>query len=520
MVQKKYIEITIEGTNDLPVISGDLVSTLIEDSSGENLTASGVITITDVDAGESAFVPETINGTYGNLTVDVQGQWTYIADNSQSAIQELGTDDRLTEIITVTSVDGTIQQIEITIEGTNDIPNINGDLASTLIDDGSGENLTASGIITITDVDAGESAFIPETINGTYGSLTINAEGHWTYSAGNNQSTVQELGAGDRLTDTLIVFSADGTTQQIEIIIEGTNDIPIISGDLASTLIEDSSGENLTASGVITITDTDVGESAFVPETINGTYGNLTVDAQGQWTYIADNSQSAIQELGTEDRLTEIITVTSVDGTTQQIEITIEGTNDIPNINGDLVSTLIEDSSGENLTASGVITITDVDAGESAFVPETINGTYGNLTVDVQGQWTYIADNSQSAIQELGTDDRLTEIITVTSVDGTTQQIEITIEGTNDIPVISGDVAGLLMEDSSGENLTVSGVTTITDVDANESAFIPETINGTYGSLTVDAQGQWTYSVDNTSNTIQTLGEGEQFNGYHYRLYC
>ncbi|UTW43330.1 VCBS domain-containing protein [bacterium SCSIO 12844] len=53
-----------------------------------------------------------------------------------------------------------------------------------------------------------------------------------------------------------------------------------------------------------------------------------------------------------------------------------------------------------------------------------------------------LADNSQSAIQALGDGDTLTDTITVTSDDGTTQDITITITGTNDDPTIGGDTTG------------------------------------------------------------------------------
>ena len=37
----------------------------------------------------------------------------------------------------------------------------------------------------------------------------------------------------------------------------------------------------------------------------------------------------------------------------------------------------------------------------------------------------------------------------MTSLDGTEQSIEITITGTNDVPVISGDVSGSVVEDEA-----------------------------------------------------------------------
>ncbi|UTW43341.1 VCBS domain-containing protein [bacterium SCSIO 12844] len=93
------------------------------------------------------------------------------------------------------------------------------------------------------------------------------------------------------------------------------------------------------------------------------------------------------------------------------------------------------------LTTSGTLTISDTDTGEAVFNAETISGTYGDLTSKrmVTGA---IPDNSQSAIQALGDGDTLTDTITVTSDDGTTQDITITITGTNDDPTIGGDTTG------------------------------------------------------------------------------
>ncbi|UTW43995.1 VCBS domain-containing protein [bacterium SCSIO 12844] len=42
------------------------------------------------------------------------------------------------------------------------------------------------------------------------------------------------------------------------------------------------------------MSDTDTGEAVFNAETISGTYGDLTIEADGDWSYSADNSQSAI----------------------------------------------------------------------------------------------------------------------------------------------------------------------------------------------------------------------------------
>tara|TARA_R110002095_G_scaffold214590_2_gene206989 strand:+ start:404 stop:1414 length:1011 start_codon:yes stop_codon:yes gene_type:complete len=81
------------------------------------------------------------------------------------------------------------------------------------------------------------------------------------------------------------------------------------------------------------------------------------------------------------------------------------------------------------LETGGALTISDANAGQGAFIASTLVGTYGTLTIDTVGNWAYAADNTQNAIQALGTGTSLVDTITVTSDDGTTYDITITING-------------------------------------------------------------------------------------------
>ncbi|WP_412754962.1 VCBS domain-containing protein, partial [Legionella donaldsonii] len=79
------------------------------------------------------------------------------------------------------------------------------------------------------------------------------------------------------------------------------------------------------------------------------------------------------------------------------------------------------------------------------------------------------------------------------SLDGTaTQLVTVTIQGTNDVPVIAGVSTGTVTEDialTSG-NLTKSGTLTIADVDAGQSSFIAQpSVAGTYGTFTLATNG-------------------------------
>ncbi len=92
----------------------------------------------------------------------------------------------------------------------------------------------------------------------------------------------------------------------------------------------------------------------------------------------------------------------------------------------------------------------------------------------------------------------------MTSVDGTgTEDVTVTITGTNDDPVISGDTSGGVIEDGNG---VASGTLTITDADTGESIFQAQTgSTGSYGTFSIDANGAWSYTLDNTNSTVQAL---------------
>ena len=79
----------------MPVIGGVATGAVTEDVAvvAGNLTTSGALTIADVDQGQSNFTaqPGTAGSNgYGTFTLAADGAWTYTADDSQAAIQQLG----------------------------------------------------------------------------------------------------------------------------------------------------------------------------------------------------------------------------------------------------------------------------------------------------------------------------------------------------------------------------------------------------------------------------------------------
>ena len=545
------LTVTVTGADDTPTLTGT-TGTVTEDTAVDadgNLMASGTVGASGGDAGEDRFMTTPVTGAYGSLTITADGTWTYRALNSQSDIQDLSPTTTLTDTLTVTNADGvTTATVIITINGANDDPTLTASTGTVTEDtavDADG-NLMASGTVGASGGDAGEDKFMTSPVTGAYGSLTIAADGTWTYKADNSQSDIQDLDTGETLTDTLTVTSADTvTTTTVTITINGDDDpLTGVTGTVTEDTGVDGDG-NLVASATIFI-DGNAGQ--FTAETITGSVGSLEIDADGTWTYKAANSQSDIQDLSPTTTLTDTLTVTSADGaTTTTVTITINGADDTPTLTADS-GTVTEDTAVDadgNLMASGTVGASGGDAGEDQFMTTPVTGAYGSLEIAADGTWTYKADNSQSDIQNLDTGETLTDTLTVTSADTvTTTTVTITINGANDEPTLTPDTgtvtgannAPVTANDagSTAENtpLTVADgdtgtrvgggaettnadlllndvdidgdALTITEVDGDTASVGSATDGSNGGSFTIRANGSWEFNPGTDFDDLAT----------------
>ncbi|MEZ9539218.1 VCBS domain-containing protein [Shewanella sp. 10N.286.51.B8] len=545
--------VTINGTDDKAVIAGTSTAQLTEDKDvhGGQLRVDGTLTVTDVDSGQNQFQATSLQGQFGTLSINELGHWTYTADNSQPSIQGLKTGGTVTDTVLVHSVDGTEQKITVTINGTDDKALIAGTSTANLTEDKDvhGGQLRVDGALTVTDLDAGQSQFTATSLQGQFGTLSINNLGHWTYAADNSQPNIQGLKTGESLTDTLIVHSVDGTEQKVTVTINGTDDKAVVAGTSTAQLTEDKDVHQgqLHVDGALTVTDVDTGQNQFQATVQQGQFGALSLNELGYWTYTADNSQPAIQGLKTGESLTDTLVVHSVDGTEQKITVTINGTDDKAVIGGTSSAQLTEDKDVHQgqLHVDGALTVTDVDNGQNQFQATVQQGQFGSLALNELGHWTYTADNSQPSIQSLKTGETVTDTLVVHSIDGTEQQITVTINGTDDKAVITGISTGDVDEghgsfgDMSPDYaqpgmaklgqaaLTADGKLDIVDPDTGESQFDSKggawnnSYHGQYGHLLLNSDGTWHYdvtvgSVDWVGNrkttigsTIDKLGEGQ-----------
>ncbi|MCC4788373.1 VCBS domain-containing protein [Vibrio splendidus] len=477
------IKVTINGTNDKATVSTATVSV---DETDKAVTTSGTLTSTDVDNPDNAFTPDSIAGTNGDLTIDGNGHWSFTAN---SAFNQLNVGDKVEETFTVSSVDGTTSTIKVTINGTNDKATVSS--ASVAIDE-TDKAITTSGTLTSTDVDNPDNTFTPVSLTGTHGGLTIDANGHWVFTAG---SAFNQLNIGDKIEETFTVSSIDGTPSTIKVTINGTNDKATVS---SATVAIDETDKAVTTSGTLTSIDVDNPDNAFTPDSITGTNGNLTIGANGQWTFTAN---SAFNQLNVGDKVEETFTVSSVDGTPSTIKVTINGTNDAATVS---TATVSVDETDKAVTTSGTLTSIDVDNPDNAFTPDSIRGTNGNLTIDTNGHWTFTAN---SAFNQLNVGDKVEETFTVSSVDGTASTIKVAINGTNDAATVSSATVAI---DETDKAVTTSGTLTSVDVDNPDNEFTPDSISGTNGDLTIDANGHWVFTANSAFNQLNVGDKVEE----------
>ncbi|WP_037422622.1 VCBS domain-containing protein, partial [Shewanella xiamenensis] len=499
------LTITLTGSNDGAIISGTDAGTVTEDT---QLTTGGQLAVTDIDDQESAFTAQAKTaGSYGSFTLAADGHWTYTLDNSLPAVQALGQNATLTDSLAVQSVDGTTHTVTVTINGHDDGAVIAGVDSGAVTEDSNVTTgkITTSGQLTISDSDAGQDHFTAQShVAGSYGSFSLDADGQWNYSADNSQTAIQQLKAGETLTDSLTVQSVGGTTHTVTVTITGSNDAPVLTAQSQSV-----SEDGAKLSGQMVATDVDTGDTLTF--SLANAVDGFTLNADGSYSF--DPTDAAYQHLaqGQTETLTIPITVTDSTGATStaNLTITLAGSNDGAIISGTDAGTVTEDT---QLTTGGQLTVTDIDDQESAFTAQAKTaGSYGSFTLAADGHWTYTLDNKNSAVQALGQNATLTDSLTVQSVDGTTHAITVTINGHDDGALIAGVDSGTVTEDSNVATgkITTSGQLTISDPDAGQDHFTAQTnVAGSYGTFSLNADGQWRYSADNSQTAIQQLKAG------------
>ncbi|MGE6742872.1 VCBS domain-containing protein, partial [Allorhizobium pseudoryzae] len=348
----------------------------------------------------------------------------------------------------------------------NAVPVIAGTARGTVVED-----LTprVSGTLTISDADAGQSLFMAQADQaGLYGRFTLLSDGSWSYVLDNGRSEVQALGAGQNLTESFVVLSADGTASQtVTVAITGTNDAPVVSGAVLGTATED--GATVSVNALANASDVDVGTVLSVVDVPTSLPAGVSFDA-GTQSFRLDPSVSAYQSLAS-GQTTEVIVRYGVsDGTATtpaEVHFTVTGTNDAPVVSGAVLGAATED--GATVSVNALANASDVDAGTVLSVVDVPTSLPAGVSFDA-GTQSFRLDPSVSAYQSLASGQTTEVIVRYGVSDGTATtpaEVHFTVTGTNDAPVVTADHVSQTAEEGSAFSYVVPE-DAFTDVDAGE----------------------------------------------------
>ncbi len=338
------------------------------------------------------------------------------------------------------------------------------------------------------------------------------------------------LAAGETLTLTYTVTATDSQsasdTQQVTITITGANDAPIISigGSDSAAASLGVTGSTLSTAGSLSVADidrTDVVTAAVTSFAKSGDFMGLTLnDTQLEalmglnanvisntqqsgtinWTF--DSAGYAFDYLGAGQSITLTYTITTTDSQgatdTQNVVITINGNNSAPNITveaGDSAADALTEADS-TLTSGGTLSVLDINTTDTVtaqvstvVASGTTTGLLSNnaallsmLSVNTSvinntsetGTINWAFNSDSEAFDYLAAGETLTLTYTITATDSQgatdTQQVNITVTGTNDDPIISlggGDSAAETLS-VTGSTLTTGGSLSVADIDRTD----------------------------------------------------
>ena len=479
--------VTVAGSNDAPVAQ-IIMNATNEDGPSVTLTAD----FTDADTNDTHSFSIDTTGTKGTVVNNNDGTFSYNPNGQFESLAagETATD---TFTYTVTDDHGlsSTQTATVTITGQNDAPvavadanagdavtelGVNpsdtpfvGDPSATgnvLENDSAGDagdSKTVVGVAAGTPGDVDGGVGIP--VDGTYGSLVVGSDGAWTYTLDNSRPATQTLGQDAPAQDIFTYTMSDGhggtSTTTLTIDIAGTNDQPVITEAVGfGSITEDQplAGSSdpapldatLSTLGTVTFLDADNTDDAHIISAVPvesgylGTFsttithdtdhnGASSGDLIGTATWNFSVANSDLQFLAQDETRTQTYAVTTADGhggtASQQVIVTLTGTNDAPEVEPDPSSASITETegtpaAGAQLAVAGTFSFADVDLTDthavqsvSFIAPSSSTLPLGQLIANVTSDtangvggevsWSYTVD--AAAVEFLGSGQQSTK---------------------------------------------------------------------------------------------------------------
>lgn len=475
------VNVQVQGSN-APNAQNDQVST-DEDSalSGNVFADNGNGADTDPEGddfdvtavnGQAASVGTQIALASGALlTLNADGTFDY---DPSGQFETLGAGDTALDGFSYTITDDNggsdTASVTVTVNGVNDGPTAADDSYSTGYQ--TALTIAASGVLANdSDID-GDALTAALNTDPTHGSVTVNADGSFTYTPD----------AGFSGADSFTYDADDGNggvaTATVTINV-GTNGAPVTGADSYS--VDEDSVLNVGAAAGVLVNDSDPdGDSLSAVLVSDVSNGTLTLNGDGSFDYTPDADFNG----------TDSFTYNADDGnggtTLATVTITVDAVNDAPVAVDDAVS--VDEDAAAGVVIAPLANDTDVD-GDSLTVINIDTPTMGQLIDNGNGTYTYIGNPNANGVETIG--------YTVSDGNGGTDtgEITVTVNAVNDAPDAVDDSYTAAYQTALTVAAGVGVLANDTDVDGDALTAALNT-DAANGSVVMNLDGSFTYTPD------------------------
>ena len=500
------VDVTIEGVNDPPAAGIDQVS-VNEDA---DLVFNPLDNDIDLDQGDTIKVVEVSNpaSNIGSALLLENNQVIYQTNGAFDSLPE-GGEASETFFYQISDDQNSVDQgqVDVTINGVNDAPIAQSDTFSVFEDEEVEVDVTQND----SDVDEGDLLKVTEVLSspGSVGEVTLDPSGSVSYSA---TTRFDSLAQGETTTETFEYTVSDelGATDQADatVTVVGVNDAPVAVDDVQ--LIPEDHAKTFDP----TLNDSDVDNGDVLTlvdaELQPGSRGEIEILPNGQILYDAKNK---FNELAEGSSATESLTYTISDQVGAQsvgnVDVVIPGVNDAPVAFDDQLI-VSEDQIVDDADVRLLSNDDDVDNNAQLNVSGVVDDSSNN------GALVYSADSGRVVYDPVGKFDYLNEgeeevasfTYFVSDEFGASDegQVDVTITGSNDLPVANQDLISV----SPNESYTFNPADNDTDVDLGDQLRVVSIGNSSenIGTVILDPlTGNVTYS---TGTSFDFLGRNEQ----------
>ncbi|KKC33956.1 hypothetical protein WH91_05720 [Devosia psychrophila] len=362
-------------------------------------------------------------------------------------------------------------------------------------------------------------------VAGLYGTLTINRDGSYSYVV--DPSKVQP---GQGSLHDIFTYGIEDTESLHD---TAALTITVVVPDIARqppTAVDDvnaASPANATVSGNVVTNDTDptnevlrivsVDGHAVVtgsPTVIVGLFGTLTINVNGSYSYVVDPAKVPAGQ----GSLPDVFHYTVADPGNLQDAGTLTVTVRAPALQPPVAVDDANAASLSNATVSGNVVTNDTDPNHdvlrivsvdghavAAGSPTVVVGSYGALTIHSDGTYSYVVDLAKVPAGQ----GNLPDIFNYTVADPGNLQDAGKLTVTVSAPALQPPVAVDDVNAAPLDIATVSGNVIANDTDSNHDVLSivsvsghavasgsPTIVIGSYGTLTINTDGSYSYTVD------------------------